>query len=195
MTKNKTDKKLNKTVVRLVLVSVLMFGFGFALVPLYEVFCDVTGLNGKTATKAAVVAGKQVTDDTRHINIQFTTTVNADMPWEFKPQTYRLEVVPGKMNKVFFVARNKTENEMVGQAVPSITPGLSAKYFKKTECFCFNRQVLAGKEMVEMPMVFMIDPELPAQYKTITLSYTLFDAAKFTESNIDSTRKGRLTTY
>lgn len=172
---NQTDsRKTKKTVVNLVVIAVAMFGFGFALVPLYSVFCEVTGLNGKTQGR---YEGKEsaVIDNDRWVKVQFVTSLNAEMPWTFKPKVSEIRVQPGKMNKALFVATNNSRQAMVGQAVPSISPGLSAQYFKKTECFCFNRQQLDAGKTVEMPVVFMLDPELPEEYKTITLSYTMFD--------------------
>lgn len=151
-----------------------MFAFSFALVPFYRIFCEITGLNGKVfESKFSNMLGEK--DVSRRIKVQFLTTLNGEMPWEFKPHQSSIAVVPGEVTRVLFSAKNLTENPMVAQAVPSISPGLAAQYFKKLECFCFRQQKLKGGELIEMPVVFQLDPALPAEYPSITLAYTLFD--------------------
>lgn len=168
-------EKNKRLTLKLVLGVVLMFGFGFALVPLYDVFCDVTGLNGKTNDAPAVLT-EQGIDESRTIKVQFVSHMNDSMPWEFRPQVRSVSVHPGETAKVSFFAKNTTAQEMVAQAIPSVSPGLSAQYFVKTECFCFTQQTLAAGESREMPLIFMVDPQIPEEYKTLTLSYTIFDA-------------------
>jgi cytochrome c oxidase assembly protein subunit 11 len=163
------------TVAKLVTTAVAMFAFVFVvMVPLYDVLCDALGINGKTSGEAytAVQAG---VDESRLITIQFVATNNADMPWEFGPAVTRMVVHPGASNDTVFHARNPLAQPMVAQAIPSVSPSRAAAYFHKTECFCFNQQPLDGETATEMPLQFIIDRDLPADIKTITLSYTMFD--------------------
>ena len=165
----------NRRVVgRLGLVVLAMFGFGFALVPLYDVFCDITGLNGKTGrVSAGAVAGQQV-DTSREITVEFVASVNSDLPWEIRPMVRRVKVHPGEVTEVKYSARNRTGATVIGQAVPSLVPGLASKYFNKTECFCFTQQTLQAGEYKEMPLRFIVDPELPDDVTSVALSYTFF---------------------
>ena len=162
-----------RVVSRLVLIVVGMFGFGFALVPLYNVFCDLTGLNGKTSGSAAVIESIQV-DESREIKVEFLTSLNDNMPWEFRPLQKSVKVHPGQPTKVDFVARNLTDRDMTGQAIPSVSPGLAAKYFQKTECFCFKEQLLKAGEEKIMPLLFVVDPSVSKDVHEISLSYTFF---------------------
>ncbi len=171
----------NALVKRLLLVVVGMFGFGFALVPLYDVFCDVTGLNGKTNAEAYVPAS-QLVDTSREVKVQFIATNNEDMNWDFKPEIFELRVNPGQQVHTTFYARNPGGELMVAQAIPSVSPGEAAEYFHKTECFCFNQQTLAGGEAIDMPLSFIVDRDLPRTVNTITLSYTLFDVTGSVEN-------------
>ena len=174
MTEHNNKKSDNKKVTRnLLFVVVAMFGFGFALVPLYDVFCDITGLNGKTGEQ--VVSDKAIQIDTsREIKVEFLANLNAQMPWEFEPLTNVVKVHPGEAARIEYVARNKTDRDIVGQAVPSVSPGLAAAHFQKTECFCFTEQVLKAGEEKIMPVVFMIDPSIDEDVHEVTLSYTFF---------------------
>ena len=150
-----------------------MFGFGFALVPLYDVFCDVTGLNGKTGGQIALPVELNV-DTGREITVEFMATLNESMPWSFYPEVKSVRVHPGQPTKISFYARNNTGAEVIGQAVPSIAPGLAASYFQKTECFCFTEQALQAGEEKHMPVVFIVDPSIPKDINVLTLSYTFF---------------------
>ncbi len=179
----------HKVVLRAFLVAIGMFGFGYALVPLYSVFCDLTGLNGKVANEAQQFAGG--VDTSRKITVQFVSSLGQNLPWEFYPLQKSVEVHPGELTKVAFFARNKTSKDMISQAVPSISPGLSASYFRKTECFCFTQQVLKAGEAIAMPVTFAIDPAIPDEYQKITLSYTMFELKKPT--NQPHPQAGRLT--
>ncbi len=156
-----------------------MFGFGYLLVPLYDLFCDITGIGGRTGVVSATVAQAIEVDESRDIKIEFTSTSARYMPWEFKPMTRSLTVHPGEVAEVRYYARNTAAYKMVGQAVPSVSPQESARYFNKTECFCFENQVLDAGEEKEMVVRFIVDPALPKTVKTITLSYAFFDAGKF----------------
>jgi cytochrome c oxidase assembly protein subunit 11 len=114
-------------------------------------------------------------DKGRTITVEFIASQNSSVPWKFYPTVNKVQIHPGELYKLSFYAENKTKNNMVVQAIPSITPGLAAKYLKKTECFCFARQSLDGHEAMYMPLIFHLDADLPADIKTITLAYTLFD--------------------
>ena len=163
-----------KLVGRLGLVVLAMFGFGFALVPLYDVFCEVTGLNGKTGRVAVedVLSGQ--VDTEREVTVEFVVAVNSDLPWDIKPLVRKIRVHPGEITEVKYGARNVTGGTVVGQAVPSLVPGLASKYFNKTECFCFTKQTLAAGEYKEMPLRFVVDPALPKDVNSVALSYTFF---------------------
>ena len=160
---------------RLAFMAVAMFGFGFALVPLYNVFCDITGLNGKTG-RIQVSALEQSIDPSRLVTVEFLTMVNSRLNWEFEPLVQRMQVHPGQLYTAEFFARNLSEQRTVGQAVPSISPGIAGQYFNKTECFCFSQQVFEAGEKRQMPVRFVVDSGLPSDIKTLTLSYTFFNS-------------------
>lgn len=174
------------TPVKLALVVLVMFGFGFALVPLYNVICDVTGLNGKTGVVSAQQAGAYVVDERREITVEFVANLNQNLDWEFAPVVSKMKVHPGRVYTTEFVAKNNYSTEMVGQAVPSVMPNRAARYFNKTECFCFTRQRFAPGEQRRMPVSFVIDPAIPPQVQTVTLSYTFFDVTRTAAKENDS---------
>lgn len=155
-------------------VVVGMFGFGFAMVPLYNALCDAIGLNGKVKMQAAVAAPVAV-DTSRLVTVQFVTTVNGGRPWQFRPQQASVQVHPGQLTTVQFYARNTQDQALVAQAVPNVAPMIAAKHLRKTDCFCFNKQPFAAFEAKHMPVVFMLDPALPKDVDTVTLSYTFFE--------------------
>lgn len=164
-----------KTVVKLSLLAVVMFAFAIWIMPpLYTLFCEVTGLNGKTGGPYTAEPVSAI-DKSRTVKVQFVAVNNSDMPWEFEPMQYQVEVHPGEPTAVTYFARNKTDRPMVAQAVPSLSPFNAADYFHKTECFCFERQPLNAGESAELGLQFIVDRDLPAQVNTITMSYTLFD--------------------
>lgn len=167
---------------KLFVIALGMFGFGFALVPLYDVFCDLTGLNGKTAVTAATTEAA-IIDTSREIVIEFIARPNKQMPWVFKPEVTRMTVHPGEIHLMNYLAENPTGRLIVGQAVPSVSPGQAALYFHKIECFCFTQQTLAGGKNMLMPLQFYVDPALPSQFSTITLSYTLYDVTSNLSEN------------
>ncbi len=164
----------NKMVLKLVGIVIGMFGFGFALVPLYDVFCDVTGINGKTESTAAVYQSVEV-DRSREVTVEFITRTNSGMPWEFRAETKRIKVHPGELNTVSFYVKNPASSNIVAQAIPSVSPGMAALYLNKTECFCFNQQPLDAGSEAYMPMQFYVDPQLPKDITYFTLQYTLYD--------------------
>ena len=179
-------KSSNSIVKKLVLVSVLMFGFGYLLVPLYDVFCDLTGLRF-TEDSAQLVPQEIMEDTTRLVTVEFDVTRNQQMPWDIRPAVRRMQVHPGKVYTTSYFAKNETQSFMIGQAVPSVTPYAANKHLIKTECFCFANQPISAGEEVEMPLSFMLNPKLPANVNVVTLSYTFFDITQ-TESVANTTR-------
>ncbi|SFF85798.1 cytochrome c oxidase assembly protein [Neptunomonas qingdaonensis] len=181
----KSAQQKNRSMVRtLILSCVLMFGFGFALVPLYDVFCRITGLNGKVLnTGPNAPTGS---DKNRTIRVQMIAVNNESMPWEFRALSPMVTVYPGESKQAAYLAHNPTSEKMVAQAIPSVSPSEAAQYLHKVNCFCFDRQPLDSLETREMPLLFVIDPELPTYISTITLSYTLFDitSTKAAESDL-----------
>lgn len=175
---SKTIAQKNNRLIRQLLMIVFgMFAFGYALVPLYDVFCDLTGINGKT-NAVAVADTLYKVDKNREINIEFISSVNKFTPMIFKSLRKKIKVHPGQYYTVNFYAKNKTNKAMIARAIPSITPGPAAQYFKKTECFCFSQQTFKAHEAKTMPVRFVIDPALPAHYTTLTLAYTFFDTTE-----------------
>ncbi|MBX2867224.1 MAG: cytochrome c oxidase assembly protein [Acidiferrobacterales bacterium] len=162
----------------LFLIPVLMFGFGYLMVPIYNVLCDITGLNGKTGTISVAEASSIEVDKNRLIKVEFSGSLNEYAPWEFKPTVTSMMVNPGKQYKTSYTATNKLQKQLVGQAVPSVSPGRAASHFNKTECFCFVEQTFEAGQTMDMPLVFIVDPDLPADVDTVTLSYTFFDVTK-----------------
>jgi cytochrome c oxidase assembly protein subunit 11 len=161
-------------VAKLVLIVVAMFGFGFALVPLYDVFCDLTGLNGKVGTEAAADVEFEI-DEQREISLEFLTAVNGNAPIGFRAETAKMKINPGKTYTAYFWAENLSDQKLVGQAIPSFAPGLAARFLKKTECFCFSSQTFKAHEKKKMPVRFVMDPAIPEKYKDVTLAYTFFN--------------------
>jgi cytochrome c oxidase assembly protein subunit 11 len=166
---------------KLLMVAILMFGFGFALVPFYEKICEITGINVLASrdklnyAEAREFAKNTQVDTSRKITIEFDANVHGSMV--FKPKVAYMTVHPGELATVTYEVVNATGANLVGQAIPSYAPRHSASHFKKLECFCFQQQELKGKETREFPVVFVIDPKLPSDISTITLSYTFFEVA------------------
>jgi len=171
------QKSENRSLTKgLLIMAVGMFAFGFALVPLYDVFCEITGFGGRTNAEA--VAAVEAPDLSREIRVEFMTTVNSYAPFEFGADADSMTVTPGKMYFATFTAKNLTDTDKIAQAVPSVAPGVAAEHFVKIECFCFNSQEFAGNEERAMPLQFIVDPDLPDYVDTITLQYTFFDTAR-----------------
>lgn len=163
-----------KTVFQLGVLAVLMFVFAlWVMPPLYVLFCEVTGLNGKTDGPYTAVEAQ--VDTSRSVKVQFVATNNESMPWEFRPTNHEIKVHPGEATTITYYAKNPTDKAMWAQAIPSLVPYNAANYFHKTECFCFNQQELAPGEEAQLALQFIVDQDLPSQVNTITLSYTLFD--------------------
>ena len=175
MDDNKQTRGLNRAmVVKLMVVAVAMFGFAYALIPFYRQICEALGINVLTQKDGTVTAdiNTQV-DKTRDVVIEFDG--NAQGPWRFRPVVNSMTVHPGELTTVTYEVVNTQKREMNAQAIPSYAPQNAMPYFKKVECFCFKQQTLKPNEARQMPVVFYIDPKLPKDVKTITLSYTFFE--------------------
>ena len=166
-----------RTARRLAIVVLAMFGFGYALVPLYDVLCEITGLGGRTGVVAAGSLDGGV-DTSRTVKVQFLGTVNSRLPWEFRPNVASMEVHPGRVYETSYFARNLSEAATVGQARPSVAPSVASLHFNKTECFCFVQQEFAPGEARDMPVRFVLSRDLPADIATVTLSYTFFNSGQ-----------------
>lgn len=161
--------------IKLGLIAVSMFVFAVGVMPpLYDVICDITGLNGKTSNEADSAETAVVQED-RVITVQFLAKADPGMPWDFKPNVRSIKIHPGEIKLVDYHVRNRESVAIVGQAIPSVSPSNATAYFKKTECFCFTQQALEGGASMDMPLIFYVDPDLPKSVSTITLSYTLFN--------------------
>ncbi|NCT85490.1 MAG: cytochrome c oxidase assembly protein [Comamonadaceae bacterium] len=167
---------------KLAVIVALMFGFGYALVPLYRAICAALGINVLSLSERqtllsqkGVAAGNGQIDYSREITVEFDT--NARGPWDFKPAVRHMTVHPGELSQVMYEFRNKQDRTMAAQAIPSYAPMQASAHFNKLECFCFNEYTLKPGESKQWPVVFVIDPKLPKDVKTITLSYTFFEVA------------------
>lgn len=185
MTKQSRAAENRKLVTSLVVFAGGMLAFSLVVLPpLYDVFCEVTGLGGKTdgtAAPASVVAESRV--DEREVRLEFVTTVNQYAPWAFSASVDHMTIQPGKLHEATFYAENLTQRKMVAQAVPSVAPPQAAKLFKKLECFCFDLQEFEPGEKKAMPVRFIVDSDLPEYIDTITLSYTFFDAERVSRAS------------
>ena len=170
-----------RLVTSLLVVVIGAFGFGYALVPLYDVFCEITGFGGRTNAEAVAVI--EAPDLSREIRVEFVTTVNSYAPFEFGADADSMTVNPGKMYFATFTAKNLTDSDKIAQAVPSVAPGVAGEHFVKIECFCFDSQSFAANEERAMPLQFIVAPDLPDYVDTITLQYTFFDTASVASSN------------
>jgi cytochrome c oxidase assembly protein subunit 11 len=161
---------------KLLIACACMFAFSFALVPLYTVLCKLTGINGKTSNNVALASTN--VDQKNAITVEFLAKADQSIPWKFAPEIENVTVHPGEIKVVNFNVENLANETIVGQAIPSVSPGEAAQYFKKMECFCFTQQSLLAKETKSMRLQFYIDPTLPKDFHTITLSYTLYRVPK-----------------
>jgi len=168
------NKKLALKLVWIIIGALL---FAFALVPLYDVICSVTGLNGKTKNSAETAA-KAVVDLKREVTVQFVSSVMPGLGWNFYPKQSSVVVHPGQVTTVMFEAKNITNEAVAGQAIPSVTPGKASAHLKKIECFCFVRQSLKPGEVKALPLRFFISADLPKDVQEMTLSYSFFPASQ-----------------
>ncbi|MEP7114965.1 MAG: cytochrome c oxidase assembly protein [Ilumatobacteraceae bacterium] len=159
--------------VKLLIVTVGMFGFGYALVPLYKKICEVTGIY-EVEKANAPLANTQV-DIGRLVTLEFDANVRSDLPWRFRPMQVSLKVHPGQLVQVMYEVRNDSDRPITGQAIPSYGPQIAGQYFRKLDCFCFAKQIFTPGEVRQMPVVFVIEPGLPKDVTTVTLSYTFFN--------------------
>ncbi len=160
---------------RLLVTVVAMFGFGFLLIPLYDVFCEVTGINvlTKKDESAERFARNTQVDTARSITIEFDTNDHGAL--RFRPVRRSMDVHPGELTTIEYELVNTSNSKTAGQAIPSYAPMVSARYFRKVQCFCFEQQTMAPGEVRRFPVVFVVDPALPRDVSTITLSYTFFE--------------------
>ena len=174
-----------RLVVRLLLIVAAATLFAWAMVPLYNVLCEVTGFNGKTGGQGVIrdgfaagglqsAAPTNAVDTSRTVRVEFTGTVMPGLPWDMRPLTTQLDIHPGELQQVSYLVRNTSDRTITGQAVPSVTPGQAAQHFEKIECFCFEQQTLAPGESQEMPLAFIVKPAVDRDIAHITLSYAFF---------------------
>lgn len=174
-----------RLVIRLLMMVVAASLFAWAMVPLYNVLCEVTGFNGKTGGQGVIrdgfaaggllaAAPTNAVDTSRTVRVEFTGTVMPGLPWDMRPLTTHLDIHPGELQQVTYLVRNTSDRTITGQAVPSVTPGQAAQHFEKIECFCFEQQTLAPGESQEMPLAFIVKPAVDRDIAHITLSYAFF---------------------
>jgi len=167
------EQKNKKTVRALVLLVFVMFLFAVALIPLYDILCEITGINGKT--KQNSVALNYAVDAEREITLEFITSLGSGTNLAFKADKYEVKLHPGEVVKMGFTATNKTDQRITAKANPSVTPGPSVAYVKNTECFCFDTQVFEAGETKHLEVQIVINPALPEHYKRLTFGLTFFD--------------------
>jgi cytochrome c oxidase assembly protein subunit 11 len=173
---NLAGKTLNgKTLAKLVVVTGVMFGFGYALVPFYYAICEATGINA--GVEQTLAQNTQI-DTARTVTLEFDANINEALPWRFKPVVRIMKVHPGELVQIEYEVSNVSDHPIVGQAVPSYGPQRAAEFFKKIECFCFTPQTLAAGETRRMPVLFVLDPAMEKDVTTVTLSYTFFETPK-----------------
>ena len=172
--RDSTRKASNRLALKLALVAVGAFGFGFALVPLYDVLCSVTGYGDRSELARASEMPTRV-DATRTVTVEFIANLPTVGSWEFRPEVRSMQVQPGRLYEAKFLAGNRTGHATWAQAVPDVAPSNATAYFRKTECFCFTPQKFAVDETRDMPVRFFVDPALPKHVDRITLSYTFYD--------------------
>lgn len=175
------SEKNSKTFRRLFLVGIGMFGFAFALVPLYNLICQVGGINGVASNTGGRVEVSELSttstaiDQSRWVTVQFDATINANLPWRVEPEVRTMKVHPGEKYVTNYKATNLSDQKIIGQAIPGVTPWQATQQLHKIECFCFTQQTLQPNEVKEMPLHFMVDAELDKAYETITLSYSFMN--------------------
>jgi cytochrome c oxidase assembly protein subunit 11 len=185
--KSPEQRKSSETrlLIKLVLFPCAMFGFGFLLIPLYDVFCDITGLNGKFDLSPSIIDSQSLIQSdallpsqtelvSHNVILQFTAASDKQEVWKFQPANSQLDIVTGQQYKTHFTLHNPTNVIMEFTSIPSISPGLAAEYLIKTECFCFQKQILQAGEKVEMPLVFQLRNDTPKDYKKLTLAYRIY---------------------
>lgn len=187
----KQNKSHTRLIFLLICGVIFMFGFCYMLVPLYNLVCKRVGLNGRSDDVPSVLVPEMTVDRSRTIKVDFTTTVHGPLQFKFIPRQRHVEIHPGETKLIYFYAENQSGKEVTVQAIPSITPDQAARFFKKTECFCFTQQYFFKNEKAEMPVYFFLDPGISHDIKEVTLSYTLFDASGYIKKQ-DHFTKGRI---
>lgn len=189
------DRSNTKLSLKLVGVVVAMFGFGYAMVPLFELFCEIAGIGDNAKVITATEASAARVDLSRLVTVEFVASTSTQLPWQFAPLTKTLRVHPGETAQAIYVAENTASRPITGQATYSLAPIGATRYFSKTECFCFTNQRLEAGERVEMAVVFVVDADLPKDVNTVTLSYSFFNADKYagsTSGRFDPVYDGRI---
>ncbi|MDD5033594.1 MAG: cytochrome c oxidase assembly protein [Methylococcaceae bacterium] len=181
MDKHELEKANARLVWRIVVIVALMFGFGFAVAPYYDSICAYWGIGGRPKGPSPNI-GYSV-DESREITLEFVTAVNGAMPLAFRAEKAKLKIHPGQYYSVKFYAENQSDKKLVGRAIPTILPISESSHLKKVECFCFSEQVFEPHQEREMPVRFVVDPEVQADVKDMTLSYTFFDITEQTQTN------------
>jgi cytochrome c oxidase assembly protein subunit 11 len=176
--KRKSNRRLGLKLLWIVAGATL---FAIAMVPLYNVICSATGLNGKTANTAALASSS--VDTSRWVTVEFTGNAMPGLGWNFYPKQGSLRVHPGQIETTAFMAKNMTNEAITGQAIPSVSPGVASLYFKKIECFCFTQQKLNPGESKEMPLRFYVSKDLPKDVEVVTLSYAFYNADQATKTD------------
>ncbi|MFZ0789692.1 MAG: cytochrome c oxidase assembly protein [Chromatiaceae bacterium] len=176
-TRTEAERGKRRTLILVGGLALGMFGFGFAMVPLYGLLCEVTGTQSlEERAKVAASNGAQSAgpvDETRWVTVKLDTTIQPDLPWRITPAERKVRVHPGETRRVDFYAENRSGSTITGQALPSIAPFQAGAFFSKLECFCFTRQTLVGNETRTMPLMFTVSPDLPAEIGSLTLSYSV----------------------
>ena len=175
---NRSRTSNRRTALMLSMAAVGMFGFGYLLIPMYDILCEITGFNGRTGDQVEEARLVDAVDLERTVTVEFLATVNSGLRWEFEPSVLRMKVHPGKLYETTYRARNLGSQPSVAQAVPSVSPNVAAPHFSKTECFCFTEQRFDAHEARDMPVRFMVRADLPPDVSTITLSYTFFTSVR-----------------
>lgn len=169
-----------KTVIKSTLAAIIMFGFGYALVPLYDVFCEVTGFGGKPEIIAKDKEGQQLetfeVDPNRLVRLQFTGHAATPLPWDFRAEQFQAELKPGELYDFYYVAKNNGLTDITAQSTFNVTPAVAGGYVKKLECFCFTQQTLKAGEEMRMQVRLLIDPSIPDNINELTLGYSFFQA-------------------
>ena len=182
---------VRRTVIRSLAALVGMFAFAFALVPLYDVFCRITGINGKVDATAQSIIHEEV-DTSRYVNVQFITRGSAGLPWQMSVEMRQMSVHPGQTAEVDFTFTNNSPNESWGRAVPSVSPSNATRHLRKVSCFCFEEQQLQGDERLTIPLVFQLARDLPEEINTITLVYTLYPVQEtLRHTSLNGTRNNK----
>lgn len=189
MSQQNTEKANTRVLKKSLLVVAGMFAFGYALVPFYNLVCQALGVNGQTEQVTEQTLSKTEIDKSRLVTVELNTIVNSRLPWAFKPEIDKVKVHPGELKRIKYVTVNQSGKKIVGQAIHSVMPPEAAMHFKKTECFCYTQQSLNPGETREMTVLFMVDPRLPKEISTVTLSYNFLRADKFATQDKKADKK------